>query len=66
MSLGSSKLFHYIYAFLPPVALGAGYAASLAFNAAADLLTARIAPLRRRLPAPLIPPAWQCARPRGP
>jgi hypothetical protein len=56
LSLGSSKLFHYIYPFLPPVALGAGYAASLAFNAAADLLAAGAAPFRRRLPAPLDSP----------
>jgi 4-amino-4-deoxy-L-arabinose transferase-like glycosyltransferase len=56
MSLASSKLFHYIYPFLPPVALGAGYAASLAFNAAADLLTAVAAPVRRRLPAPFDSP----------
>lgn len=53
VSFGSSKLFHYIYPFLPPVALGAGYAASLAFKAAVDLLTAGAAPLRRWLPAPL-------------
>jgi 4-amino-4-deoxy-L-arabinose transferase-like glycosyltransferase len=57
MSLGSSKLFHYIYPFLAPVALGAGYAASLAFKAAADLLTAVAAPVRRRLPAPLDSPS---------
>ncbi len=56
ISLGSSKLFHYIYPFLAPVALGAGYAASLAFNAAADLLTAVAAPVRQRLPAPLDSP----------
>jgi 4-amino-4-deoxy-L-arabinose transferase-like glycosyltransferase len=56
MSLGSSKLFHYAYPFLAPIALGAGYGASLAFNAAADLLVAVIAPVRQRLPAPLDSP----------
>ena len=57
LSLGSSKLFHYIYPFLAPVALGAGYAASLAFRAGADRLTAVAAPVRRRLPAPLDSPS---------
>jgi hypothetical protein len=50
VSLGSSKAFHYIYPFLPPLALGAGYAASLAFTAAAGLLTSAIAAVRGRFP----------------
>ena len=56
VSLGSSKVFHYIYPFLPPLALGAGYAASLAYTAAAGGLEGAIAPFRRRFPAPVHSP----------
>lgn len=34
ISIGTSKLYHYAYPFLPPLALGAGYAASAMFRAA--------------------------------
>jgi hypothetical protein len=37
MSLGSSKLLHYAYPFIAPLALGAGLAASLMIGAASDL-----------------------------
>jgi 4-amino-4-deoxy-L-arabinose transferase-like glycosyltransferase len=32
ISLGSSKLYHYLYPFLPPLALAAGYAAAVAWR----------------------------------
>jgi 4-amino-4-deoxy-L-arabinose transferase-like glycosyltransferase len=32
ISLGTSKLYHYIYPFLPPLALAAGYAAAVAWR----------------------------------
>jgi 4-amino-4-deoxy-L-arabinose transferase-like glycosyltransferase len=44
LSLGSSKLLHYILPFLPPLALGAGYISSLVFNAATALLAAYTTP----------------------
>ncbi|MGH9373880.1 MAG: ArnT family glycosyltransferase, partial [Vicinamibacterales bacterium] len=54
VSLGSSKLFHYILPFLPPAALGAGYAASLVFTAANALLAAYALPrIRPWFPARL-------------
>jgi 4-amino-4-deoxy-L-arabinose transferase-like glycosyltransferase len=43
MSLGTSKLYHYAYPFLPPVALAAGYAAAVLFGVAWSLL----APVQR-------------------
>jgi 4-amino-4-deoxy-L-arabinose transferase-like glycosyltransferase len=36
ISIGTSKVFHYAYPFLPPLALGAGYAAALFFHALDD------------------------------
>jgi len=33
MSIGTSKIFHYAYPFLPPIALGAGVAADMVFRA---------------------------------
>lgn len=54
ISFGSSKIFHYVYPFLPPVALGAGCAASAVFKVTSDLLTLHVIPrIRRVLPAPL-------------
>jgi 4-amino-4-deoxy-L-arabinose transferase-like glycosyltransferase len=44
LSFGSSKLFHYVLPFLPPLALGAGYVSSLVFNAATALLAAYATP----------------------
>lgn len=49
LSFGSSKLPHYIYPFVPPVALAAGYAAALVFEAVIGLATAHIFPGIRRL-----------------
>jgi hypothetical protein len=37
ISLGTSKLYHYLYPFLPPLALAAGYAASVAWLALMQL-----------------------------
>jgi 4-amino-4-deoxy-L-arabinose transferase-like glycosyltransferase len=50
ISFGTSKLFHYAYPFLPPIALGIGWAAA-AFVSAADAwwgraVAARLAPVR--------------------
>jgi 4-amino-4-deoxy-L-arabinose transferase-like glycosyltransferase len=47
LSFGSSKLFHYIYPFLPPVALAAGYAASLAYRATLHLFDSFVIPAVR-------------------
>ncbi len=49
ISLGSSKLFHYIYPFLPPIALGVGYVASLIVAATSSVFAAHVAPRIRRL-----------------
>lgn len=49
LSLGSSKLFHYIYPFLPPAALGAGCAAAIVFGTTTNLFAKHVAPRIRRL-----------------
>jgi 4-amino-4-deoxy-L-arabinose transferase-like glycosyltransferase len=55
VSMGSSKVFHYIYPFLPPIALGAGYAASLVFHATAGLLERVAGAANARMPAVAAP-----------
>jgi len=39
ISLGTSKLYHYAYPFLPPLALAAGYLAAVAFRALVSVLS---------------------------
>ena len=43
MSLGSSKLYHYAYPYLPPLALAAGYGVALIASRAAPALRAALA-----------------------
>jgi 4-amino-4-deoxy-L-arabinose transferase-like glycosyltransferase len=50
MSLGTSKLHHYLYPFLPPVALAIGYALRGSCTAAGSL-DATIEAIQRRLAA---------------
>lgn len=40
LSVGTSKVFHYAYPFLPPIALSVGYACALLARAVAETLTA--------------------------
>ena len=48
ISLGSSKLWHYAYPFLPPVGLAAGYAVGALANLAGRVVGAITDPSRRR------------------
>ena len=50
ISLGTSKLYHYAYPFLPPLALAAGYLASLALRALVRVLSWLNGRLDRFLP----------------
>jgi hypothetical protein len=51
MSLGTSKLLHYTYPFVPPLALGGGLACAFGLHALRGILGSRIdGALRRRLP----------------
>jgi 4-amino-4-deoxy-L-arabinose transferase-like glycosyltransferase len=50
VSLGSSKLFHYILPFVPAVALAAGHASALVFDAASALGVQVLARIREWLP----------------
>ncbi|MDR1989673.1 MAG: glycosyltransferase family 39 protein, partial [Acidobacteriaceae bacterium] len=56
ISLGSSKLYHYAYPFLPPVALGAGYAV---------VLVVLLLPVQLRKVSEWIEDAWVRLLPRG-
>ena len=47
ISFGTSKLYHYTYPFLPPVALAGGYAAGFLWVTVRPLVEARYAPGRR-------------------
>jgi hypothetical protein len=49
VSLGASKLPHYIYPFQPPAALAVGYVVALVVDAAAQAATERLFPTLRRL-----------------
>jgi hypothetical protein len=52
ISCGSSKVFHYVFPFLPPVGLGAGFVAALLFGAVTHLFGTFVAPgIRSRVPA---------------
>lgn len=56
LSFGSSKLPHYIYPFVPPVALAAGYASALVFDAVAAAVMTHLFPrVLRALPARSVP-----------
>jgi hypothetical protein len=48
LSLGSSKLWHYAYPFLPPVGLAAGYAVAAIANMVARVIETITDPARRR------------------
>jgi 4-amino-4-deoxy-L-arabinose transferase-like glycosyltransferase len=49
MSLGTSKLHHYLYPFLPPVALAIGYAPAWLVHSSRQYLDAAIEAIQRRL-----------------
>jgi 4-amino-4-deoxy-L-arabinose transferase-like glycosyltransferase len=65
ISVLSSKLYHYAYPFLPPVALAAGYGAAvvvrLTWSLAARTAEHANAGLQKRLPAALRSPALQAS-----
>ena len=47
MSLGTSKLHHYVYPFLPPLALAAGYVCAVGFDIGWSLMSRRWPAIRR-------------------
>jgi len=56
ISVGTSKLYHYAYPFLPPLALAGGYLAAAGLRAVASLLSSLIGHVDR-----LLPPAARAA-----
>jgi 4-amino-4-deoxy-L-arabinose transferase-like glycosyltransferase len=56
MSLGTSKLHHYAYPFLPPIALSAGYAPGLAVRIGGPYVALAMAWIHRRF---IEPRAWK-------
>jgi len=50
MSIGTSKVIHYTYPFLPPIALGAGLAADVLFRAIERGIALAVCAARGRLP----------------
>jgi len=50
ISIGTSKLYHYAYPFLPPLALAGGYLAAVALTFVASSLSWLIGQVDRRLP----------------
>ena len=54
ISMGTSKLYHYAYPFLPPLALAGGYAVALGANWLHGWLARPAAAAGRRLRAPMV------------